>query len=281
MKIKGLSPDMPSVTNAAGGKQSDTPYRLDLIPPLAILRESEVLSVGAKKYGEWNWKNIPIQDHLNHILQHVYAYLAGDKSDDHLANIVCRAHFALELQEEARTDDPRQTLTASEYEMTKPSEILERLYSLAERNGVCIDCFISLREVNGYYGAGTGNGQRFRCEDCHKRREAFEELDEASKAIKTLATRSNHSRFNHGAIVLKGGAIQSMGYNFNDTHAEVHALKKLWPSKRAGTTVFNLRFAVNSISNSRPCDSCMDYMVQNSVKNIWFFENGELVKERL
>lgn len=81
--------------------------------------------------------------------------------------------------------------------------------------------------------------------------------------------------------MLRGGAIQSFGYNFNDTHAEVNALKKLWPSKRAGTTVFNLRFTVNSLGCSRPCDSCMAFMARFSVKNIWFFEDGELRKERL
>lgn len=101
------------------------------------------------------------------------------------------------------------------------------------------------------------------------------------KLLKQLSQNSNHSRFKHGAIVLKGGAIQSFGYNFNDTHAEVHALKVLWPSKRRGTTVFNLRFTNRAIGNSRPCSSCMDFMVRNKVANIWFYEGGILVKERL
>lgn len=101
------------------------------------------------------------------------------------------------------------------------------------------------------------------------------------KKLERLSTHSNHSRFNHGAIVLRGGAIQSVGYNFNDTHAEIHALKKLWPSKRAGTTVFNLRFTTRSLGNSRPCDGCMAFMELHSIKNIWFYEDGKLVKERL
>jgi hypothetical protein len=101
-KVKGLDPNMPTVVNAAGGKQSATPYRVDLIPALAILRESEVLAGGAVKYGEKNWENISIPEHLNHALQHIFAYLAGDRSDDHLANLSCRAHFALDLQEQQK-----------------------------------------------------------------------------------------------------------------------------------------------------------------------------------
>lgn len=99
--------------------------------------------------------------------------------------------------------------------------------------------------------------------------------------MKALALRSDHDAFRHGCIVLKGGAIQAFGYNLRQTHAEINALKKLWPSKRAGTTVFNLRFTRHSLGNSRPCHRCMDYMVQNSVKNIWFFEDGKLLKERV
>lgn len=101
IKVPGLEPNMPTVTNEQGGTQSDTPYGLIYVPPLAILAESRVLKTGKEKYGFENWTKIPIEDHINHILQHCFAYLAGDRSDNHLANISCRAHFALELQERA------------------------------------------------------------------------------------------------------------------------------------------------------------------------------------
>lgn len=100
--LKGLDPDMPTVTNSKGGKQSDTPYGLRYVPPVAILKVSEVLKKGAEKYGGRNWTNIEIEDHLNHALQHIFAYLAGDRSDNHLANLSCRSLFALELQELAK-----------------------------------------------------------------------------------------------------------------------------------------------------------------------------------
>jgi hypothetical protein len=97
MKIPGVGPDTPTTTNEAGGKQSVSLYRFDLIPYLALFSEAKVLAEGAKKYGEWNWEKITIQDHLNHALTHIYAFLAGDVSENHLANLACRAHFALDL----------------------------------------------------------------------------------------------------------------------------------------------------------------------------------------
>lgn len=99
IKVEGLSPDQPTVTNEKGGRQSDTPYGFNELPPLALFAEAKVLAAGAKKYGSRNWTNIPIEDHLNHALQHIFAYLAGDRSDHHLANLSCRSHFALELAE--------------------------------------------------------------------------------------------------------------------------------------------------------------------------------------
>lgn len=170
MQIKGLSPDQPTTENSAGGKQSASPYRLDLIPPLAILRESEVLATGAKKYGENNWKKIEIKDHLNHILQHVYAYLAHDASDDHLANISCRAHFALELQEEFNQK------MKGDLEHVGPANA--KLAVEMPRPIVCIDCKGPLEQ--SYYGAGDGTGQKFRCYKCH------EALEKTRKTLNSL-----------------------------------------------------------------------------------------------
>lgn len=96
------SPDAPITTNEKGGSQSDIPVRFDLIDAKALFEMAKVLDHGAKKYGENNWRQIPIHDHLNHLLMHTYAYLAGDTTDEHLSHILCRATFALgvSLQED-------------------------------------------------------------------------------------------------------------------------------------------------------------------------------------
>lgn len=100
--VQGIGPDAPTTTNAAGGRQSATPYRCDLLPPRAVLAVAEILHGGAEKYGPENWRKIPVRDHLNHALGHLFAWLAGDRSDDHLGHAGCRLLFALDM---ARVDD--------------------------------------------------------------------------------------------------------------------------------------------------------------------------------
>lgn len=90
-----VSPDAPTATNEAGGKQSHIPVRFDLIDAKAMFAMAAVLHEGAEKYGENNWRLISVEDHLNHMIMHAYAYLAGDTTDDHLSHALCRATFAL------------------------------------------------------------------------------------------------------------------------------------------------------------------------------------------
>lgn len=94
----GMSPDSPTCTNEAGGKQSKVPYRCDLLPPRATLAVSRVLEEGSRKYGDDNWRLIAVRDHINHALSHLFAHLAGDRSDDHLEHAACRLLMATELE---------------------------------------------------------------------------------------------------------------------------------------------------------------------------------------
>ena len=87
-------PDAEIVENEHGGKQSHIPVRFDLIDGKALFEQAKVLHEGAVRYGENNWRKIPVEDHLNHLIMHAYAYLAGDRTDEHLSHIMCRATFA-------------------------------------------------------------------------------------------------------------------------------------------------------------------------------------------
>lgn len=97
-----VSKDVQTHTNAKGGSQSHIPVRFDLVDGKAMFAMCGVLAEGAAKYGPNNWRKIDIDDHLNHLIMHAYAYLAGDRSDEHLSHIMCRAMFAqaVELTEE-------------------------------------------------------------------------------------------------------------------------------------------------------------------------------------
>lgn len=87
--------DVETVTNKRGGSQSRVPVRFDLIDGPALFKMAHVLYEGAEKYGANNWRAIDIEDHLNHLIMHAYAYLSGDRTDEHLSHIMCRAMFAL------------------------------------------------------------------------------------------------------------------------------------------------------------------------------------------
>lgn len=97
-KIPGIGPDAPIQTNPNGASQSSSPYRLDLIPPLSLLDVAAVLKGGADKYGVDNWRGLSVDDHLNHALVHIYAFLAGDTQDNHLGHATCRMMMAHEQQ---------------------------------------------------------------------------------------------------------------------------------------------------------------------------------------
>lgn len=60
----------------------------------AMFAMTKVLHEGRIKYGsDENWRLIPPREHWNHLVIHAFAWLVGDKSDDHLSHIMCRAMF--------------------------------------------------------------------------------------------------------------------------------------------------------------------------------------------
>ncbi len=59
--------------------------RFDLISPIGLEAVARTCAEGAAKYGDFNWeRGMPAHDLLNHALRHIYRYLAGDRSEDHL-----------------------------------------------------------------------------------------------------------------------------------------------------------------------------------------------------
>ena len=61
--------------------------RYDLISPIGLERLAQTYAEGANKFGEFNWENgMPVTDLLNHAIAHVYKFLRGDRSEDHLAH---------------------------------------------------------------------------------------------------------------------------------------------------------------------------------------------------
>lgn len=61
--------------------------RYDLISPIGLRAVAAACAEGAAKYGDFNWeKGMPANDMLNHAIRHLYMFLGGDRSEDHLGH---------------------------------------------------------------------------------------------------------------------------------------------------------------------------------------------------
>jgi len=84
-----LSADGKTIEFACGAKRSAdrVGVRYDLLSPIALARYAAACAEGAQKYGDFNCeKGMPAGEMLNHAVAHIYAYLAGDRSEDHLGH---------------------------------------------------------------------------------------------------------------------------------------------------------------------------------------------------
>lgn len=71
-----------------------------LISPIGLRRLAETMKEGFDKYGAYNWeRGMPIGDILNHGIRHLFLYLEGDRSEDHLAHAAWNLFAAMHMEE--------------------------------------------------------------------------------------------------------------------------------------------------------------------------------------
>ena len=71
-----------------------------LMSPIGLRRVAETCREGERKYDAYNWeKGMPTAEILNHAIRHIYLYLAGDRSEDHLAHTAWNMLAAMHSEE--------------------------------------------------------------------------------------------------------------------------------------------------------------------------------------
>jgi hypothetical protein len=91
-----------TVVNEKGAIQSFVAARFDCIDPVVLKLLAECLGYGANKYFPYSYLRIPVEDHINHALNHINEHrrLSQDKTQKpedelHLVNALARITFAI------------------------------------------------------------------------------------------------------------------------------------------------------------------------------------------
>jgi hypothetical protein len=95
---KSLGKNSKIEVNERGGKHGKLDYSFHLMDGPALLSLANVLNYGVEKYPRDNWRLISEEDHINHALTHIFAYMSENKQDDHLEHAFCRLMMALALK---------------------------------------------------------------------------------------------------------------------------------------------------------------------------------------
>jgi hypothetical protein len=105
--------DSPAHYNAGGLKFDGDKPRMDLLDPEALDELAKVLTFGAKKYCDENWrKGISYRRLLAAALRHVFAFMRGEDNDpetglSHMAHAMCCAMFVIWMQKHRADMDDR------------------------------------------------------------------------------------------------------------------------------------------------------------------------------
>jgi hypothetical protein len=97
-KLRARGDDIHEAGTGAVRSAAPDEIRLDLIPLEGLKRLGRTLKEGAEKYDDHNWRyGFKWSNPANHALQHIYKFLAGDESEDHLGHAMANLFFLAEF----------------------------------------------------------------------------------------------------------------------------------------------------------------------------------------
>lgn len=90
------------VNDEEEGKRDHFYPSFELLEKCMLERVAKVMTAGAKKYGEYNWRKFnpeQVKDIPRHAFMHMVQYMEGDKTEDHLANCICNCMMMMWYEE--------------------------------------------------------------------------------------------------------------------------------------------------------------------------------------
>jgi len=114
-----------------GRKFDSSKPKMYLLPPKALIEVSKVLTFGAEKYDEKNWRHL---DNLQNrytggALRHLFAHMDGELNDpetdySHLAHAICCLLFKLEieLEKDSKEEGSRKSYSEEHRKGDSPSK---------------------------------------------------------------------------------------------------------------------------------------------------------------
>ncbi len=93
-----------TTNNTTGLKFDDNKIRYELIPPRPIEGLAKILTFGAQKYEDDNWRKVtPVSRYYGALIRHLEAVRMGEWLDPesglpHLDHVLCNAVFLRELE---------------------------------------------------------------------------------------------------------------------------------------------------------------------------------------
>jgi len=115
-------------TPAAGRKDDQGKLRYDLIPPEALHALASVLTMGADKYGDHNWRGGMKYSRLVGAMQrHLNAWMLGDIEDtesgySHMWHVLCNAAFLVSYENMMTVGQLPQEVDDVYYHRKEPNE---------------------------------------------------------------------------------------------------------------------------------------------------------------